>query len=140
MLATSSLPNSVMSTLTTGGHRTQQQGYCQLQTTKGNINVEIHCDIVPRMSENFLGLCEKEYYDGTEFHRSIRNFMLQVRCLRTYGFLCPGIMVHSGYRVLRRCRCRWRCFGLVVYGTQNEKDAGTITTPRSSTSIFFFLF
>ncbi|CBN74643.1 conserved unknown protein [Ectocarpus siliculosus] len=54
-----------------------KKGYCQLQTTKGNINVEIHCDIVPRMAENFLGLCEKEYYDGTKFHRSIRNFMLQ---------------------------------------------------------------
>ncbi|CAM9187425.1 unnamed protein product, partial [Hapterophycus canaliculatus] len=49
----------------------------QLQTTKGNINVEIHCDVVPRMAENFLGLCAKEYYDGTKFHRSIRNFMLQ---------------------------------------------------------------
>lgn len=55
-----------------------EQGYCQLQTTKGNINVEIHCDIVPRMAENFLGLCGKGYYDGTKFHRSIRNFMLQV--------------------------------------------------------------
>lgn len=55
-----------------------EQGYCQLQTTKGNINVEIHCDVVPRMAENFLGLCGKEYYDGTKFHRSIRNFMLQV--------------------------------------------------------------
>ncbi|CAN0221732.1 unnamed protein product [Scytosiphon promiscuus] len=54
-----------------------KKGYCQLQTTKGNINVEIHCDIVPRMAENFLGLCSKEYYDGTKFHRSIRNFMLQ---------------------------------------------------------------
>ncbi|CAN0275213.1 unnamed protein product [Pylaiella littoralis] len=54
-----------------------KKGYCQLQTTKGNINVEIHCDIVPRMAENFLGLCGKEYYDGTKFHRSIRNFMLQ---------------------------------------------------------------
>lgn len=55
------------------------KAYCQLQTNKGNINVEIHCDIVPRMAENFLGLCEKEYYDGTKFHRSIRNFMLQAR-------------------------------------------------------------
>lgn len=26
-----------------------------------------------------MGLCAKEYYDGTKFHRSIRNFMLQVR-------------------------------------------------------------
>lgn len=62
-------------------HTAVEQGYCQLQTTKGNINVEIHCDIVPRMAENFLGLCVKGYYDGTKFHRSIRNFMLQVNAL-----------------------------------------------------------
>ncbi|CAM9510410.1 unnamed protein product [Ascophyllum nodosum] len=57
--------------------RLGKKGYCQLQTTKGNINVEIHCDIVPRMAENFLGLCGRDYYEGTKFHRSIRNFMLQ---------------------------------------------------------------
>ena len=35
------------------------------------------CDIVPRTAENFLGLAAKGYYDGTIFHRNIRNFMIQ---------------------------------------------------------------
>ena len=54
-----------------------KKGYVQLQTTHGNLNVEVHCDIVPRASENFLGLCAKGYYDGLLFHRVIRNFMAQ---------------------------------------------------------------
>jgi len=44
----------------------------------GDINLELHCDIVPRTCENFLALCDMGYYNGTAFHRSIRNFMLQV--------------------------------------------------------------
>ena len=82
------------------------QGYCQLQTTKGNINVEIHCDIVPRMAENFLGLCGKGYYDGTKFHRSIRNFMLQVRYAALFcdafagAFAAFGACVSAAYAYL----------------------------------------
>ena len=40
--------------------------------------MELHCDLAPRTCENFLALCEMKYYDGTIFHRSIKNFMLQV--------------------------------------------------------------
>ncbi|KAF2977362.1 hypothetical protein EK904_006269, partial [Melospiza melodia maxima] len=29
----------------------------------------------PRTCENFIKLCKKNYYDGTIFHRSIRNFV-----------------------------------------------------------------
>ncbi|CAN0200812.1 unnamed protein product, partial [Discosporangium mesarthrocarpum] len=54
-----------------------KKGYCQLQTNRGNINIEVHCNFVPRIAENFIGLCLKGYYDGTRFHRSIRNFMVQ---------------------------------------------------------------
>ncbi|GAA6070238.1 RING-type E3 ubiquitin-protein ligase PPIL2, partial [Tachysurus ichikawai] len=32
---------------------------------------------VPKAGENFIKLCKKGYYDGTIFHRSIRNFMIQ---------------------------------------------------------------
>uniref|UniRef100_A0A4W5PND4 Peptidylprolyl isomerase (cyclophilin)-like 2 n=1 Tax=Hucho hucho TaxID=62062 RepID=A0A4W5PND4_9TELE len=32
---------------------------------------------VPKAGENFTKLCKKGYYDGTVFHRSIRNFMIQ---------------------------------------------------------------
>lgn len=43
----------------------------------GNINVEIHCDMVPRTAWNFVSLCRKQYYNGTKFHRLIPGFVLQ---------------------------------------------------------------
>lgn len=49
------------------------------------------CDILqtPKTCENFIRLCKKQYYDGTIFHRSIRNFVVSgigwcgQRCLMT---------------------------------------------------------
>ena len=55
----------------------KEKGYVRLHTSHGDLNVELHCDLVPRTCENFLGLCRKGYYDGVGFHRSIRNFMIQ---------------------------------------------------------------
>uniref|UniRef100_A0A674N1X5 RING-type E3 ubiquitin-protein ligase PPIL2 n=1 Tax=Takifugu rubripes TaxID=31033 RepID=A0A674N1X5_TAKRU len=55
----------------------KKKGYVRLHTNKGDLNIELHCDKVPKAGENFIGLCKKGYYDGTVFHRSIRNFMIQ---------------------------------------------------------------
>ncbi|KAK1159996.1 RING-type E3 ubiquitin-protein ligase PPIL2-like isoform X1 [Acipenser oxyrinchus oxyrinchus] len=55
----------------------KKKGYVRLHTNKGDLNLELHCDMVPKACENFIKLCKKEYYDGTVFHRSIRNFMIQ---------------------------------------------------------------
>uniref|UniRef100_A0A8C1NLY8 Peptidylprolyl isomerase (cyclophilin)-like 2 n=1 Tax=Cyprinus carpio TaxID=7962 RepID=A0A8C1NLY8_CYPCA len=55
----------------------KKKGYVRLHTNKGDLNVELHCDKVPKAGENFVKLCKKGYYDGTIFHRSIRNFMIQ---------------------------------------------------------------
>ncbi|KAI7813185.1 RING-type E3 ubiquitin-protein ligase PPIL2 [Triplophysa rosa] len=55
----------------------KKKGYVRLQTNKGDLNLELHCDKVPKAGENFIKLCKKGYYDGTVFHRSIRNFMIQ---------------------------------------------------------------
>uniref|UniRef100_A0AAY4BRH0 PPIase cyclophilin-type domain-containing protein n=1 Tax=Denticeps clupeoides TaxID=299321 RepID=A0AAY4BRH0_9TELE len=55
----------------------KKKGYVRLHTNKGDLNLELHCDKVPKAGENFLKLCKKGYYDGTIFHRSIRNFMIQ---------------------------------------------------------------
>ena len=54
-----------------------KKGYVQLQTTHGNLNIEVHCDFVPMTSENFLGLCASGAYDGTPIHRLIPGFMAQ---------------------------------------------------------------
>lgn len=54
-----------------------KKGYVRVHTTHGDLNIELHCDIAPRACENFITLCERGYYNGIAFHRSIRNFMIQ---------------------------------------------------------------
>eukprot|EP00743_Colponemidia_sp_Colp-15_P005162 GILK01005556.1.p1 GENE.GILK01005556.1~~GILK01005556.1.p1 ORF type:complete len:586 (+),score=131.88 GILK01005556.1:57-1814(+) len=57
--------------------KAKKKGYVRITTTHGMINIELHCDLVPMTCDNFLGLCENNYYENTIFHRSIRNFMIQ---------------------------------------------------------------
>ncbi|XP_074094718.1 RING-type E3 ubiquitin-protein ligase PPIL2 [Cotesia typhae] len=57
--------------------RVKKKGYVRLVTNFGTLNLELHCDIVPKTCENFLKHCQTGYYDNTKFHRSIRNFMIQ---------------------------------------------------------------
>uniref|UniRef100_A0A8C5ME98 Peptidylprolyl isomerase like 2 n=1 Tax=Leptobrachium leishanense TaxID=445787 RepID=A0A8C5ME98_9ANUR len=55
----------------------KKKGYVRLHTNKGDLNLELYCDKTSKTCENFIKLCKKNYYDGTIFHRSIRNFMIQ---------------------------------------------------------------
>jgi len=48
-----------------------------LETTQGEIELQLYPDITPKTCENFIGLVEKGYYDGIIFHRIIKNFMIQ---------------------------------------------------------------
>uniref|UniRef100_A0A8C6M264 Peptidylprolyl isomerase like 2 n=1 Tax=Nothobranchius furzeri TaxID=105023 RepID=A0A8C6M264_NOTFU len=57
----------------------KKKGYVRLHTNVGDLNLELHCDKVPKAGENFIRLCKKGYYDGTIFHRSIRNFMVRIK-------------------------------------------------------------
>lgn len=57
--------------------RKKKKGYVKLQTNVGDILLEIHCDFVPRTSTNFMKLCEAKKYNGSSFHRLIKNFMIQ---------------------------------------------------------------
>ena len=49
-----------------------------LETTQGNIELKLMPDVAPKACENFMGLVEKGYYNGTIFHRVIPGFMIQV--------------------------------------------------------------
>lgn len=57
--------------------RPSKKGYLRLHTTLGDLNLELHCDVAPATCENFLALADAGYYNGTPFHRSIKNFMVQ---------------------------------------------------------------
>ena len=48
-----------------------------LHTTVGDLKFEIFCDTAPRTSFNFLAICASGGYDGTNFHRNMRGFMIQ---------------------------------------------------------------
>lgn len=56
--------------------RVKKKGYVRLNTNLGPLNIELYCDLVPRTCENFIRHCDNGYYDGTIFHRSIKNFMV----------------------------------------------------------------
>lgn len=47
-----------------------------LHTNKGDITIELH-DTVPNTAANFTKLAKEGFYDGTKFHRVIRDFMIQ---------------------------------------------------------------
>jgi cyclophilin family peptidyl-prolyl cis-trans isomerase len=49
----------------------------KLETTAGNLVVELFEDDAPNTVANFVSLVEKGYYDGTPFHRVIGGFMAQ---------------------------------------------------------------
>lgn len=47
------------------------------ETNQGSFEVKLFPDIAPKACENLIKLAEKHYYDGTVFHRVIKNFMVQ---------------------------------------------------------------
>lgn len=59
--------------------RVKKKGYVRLNTNLGPLNIELHCDLVPKTCENFMHHCQNGYYNGTFFHRSIKNFMVCIQ-------------------------------------------------------------
>ncbi len=51
-----------------------------MQTSKGDITIELFTDSMPITAGNFLDLADKGYFDGLHFHRIIPGFMLQGGC------------------------------------------------------------
>jgi cyclophilin family peptidyl-prolyl cis-trans isomerase len=49
----------------------------KLETSKGTIVIELFENEAPLTVGNFVNLVEKEFYDGTIFHRVLPNFMAQ---------------------------------------------------------------
>jgi len=48
-----------------------------LETTKGDITLELDADKAPKAVSNFVGLAKNGIYDNLEFHRVIPNFVIQ---------------------------------------------------------------
>ncbi len=48
-----------------------------LQTSEGDIEIEVFGDLAPRTATNFVRLAEEGYYEDIQFHRVIPGFMIQ---------------------------------------------------------------
>lgn len=51
-----------------------------IQTSKGNVFVELFGDKVPKTVENFVVHSKNKFYNHLIFHRVIKNFMIQTGC------------------------------------------------------------
>ena len=48
-----------------------------LETSAGNITIQLDAEKAPKTTENFLKYVEEGHYNGTIFHRVIKDFMIQ---------------------------------------------------------------
>ena len=51
--------------------------YVLLDTTKGDIKIELDADAAPKTVENFLAYVDRKFYDHTIVHKVIRNYYIQ---------------------------------------------------------------
>lgn len=62
---------------TTGQAQAGGKHMVTLQTTKGDIVLELDAEKAPNTTKNFLTYVKEGFYDGTIFHRVIPGFMIQ---------------------------------------------------------------
>ncbi len=48
-----------------------------IKTNKGDMTLKLHADKAPTTVNNFVFLAREGFYDGTTFHRVIKDFMIQ---------------------------------------------------------------
>lgn len=67
----------VVLTLSASDSRAQDNPLVVMETSLGNITLELFQDRAPVSVENFLQYANDGFYDGTVFHRVIQQFMIQ---------------------------------------------------------------
>jgi cyclophilin family peptidyl-prolyl cis-trans isomerase len=58
-------------------HAGQANPKVLIKTSKGDVTLELFADKAPVTVKNFLSYVDEKFYNGTIFHRVIKNFMIQ---------------------------------------------------------------
>ncbi len=69
--------NTNMNTLEGQEDLFAQYSQALIKTNYGNITVKLYGADSPKTVNNFLNLAKKDFYNGTKFHRVIKDFMIQ---------------------------------------------------------------
>jgi len=113
---------AVMLMTTKTGQATDAKTRVLLQTTMGNITIELFDDM-PVTAGNFVKLVREGFYDGVIFHRVISDFMIQGGDPTGTGRGGPGYMITDEFTA------------------HNKNDRGTIAManggPNTGGSQFF---
>jgi peptidyl-prolyl cis-trans isomerase B (cyclophilin B) len=86
-------PNKLLSISTThprAGSKGTFMKTATIETSRGDIRIQLHEDKTPRTVENFVKLAEQGFYNGLKFHRVIPDFMIQTGCPEGTGRGGPG--------------------------------------------------
>ncbi len=94
----------------------------RIETTLGNIVVELNAEEAPITVENFLQYVDDDFYDGTIFHRVIPDFVIQG------GGYLPGLVEQDGLRdpiVNEADNGLSNLRGTIAMARQNDPDTAT---------------
>jgi len=64
--------------------------YANFETDRGPVRVELYPEKAPLTVANFVNLAKRGFYDGLNFHRVIKDFMIQGGCPQGTGTGGPG--------------------------------------------------
>ncbi len=73
-----------------------------LETTMGDVRIELFEETMPITAGNFRKLVEKRFYDGTIFHRVIAGFMVQGGDPEGTGMGGPGYAIRDEFTANNR--------------------------------------
>ncbi len=68
-----------------------------IETKFGNITLKFFPDVAPQHVANFIDLAKKGFYNGTIFHRVVRNFMIQGGDPNGNGTGGPGYTIKAEF-------------------------------------------
>ena len=68
-----------------------------IETTAGTLTLELWDDVAPKHVENFKKLALDGFYDGVNFHRIIKDFMIQGGCPDGTGSGGPGWTINAEF-------------------------------------------
>jgi len=64
--------------------------YANFETDRGPVRVELYPEKAPLTVANFVNLAKRGFYNGLNFHRVIKDFMVQGGCPQGTGTGGPG--------------------------------------------------
>lgn len=99
-------------------------GRVSLRTTKGNLDIELWSRECPLACRNFVQLCKEGYYNGSIFHRIIKDFLVQTGDPSGSGTTCESVFGEPFADEINQ-RLRYRYRGMVGVANAGKGTNGS---------------